>query len=101
MGFYNSYSMTKHVQESALNFPLRIMVQERPDGRANLIFDLPSTQIPKQDEIPALKAACMFVDEKIEQLLYYVSGPMPEKIEDKKMTAVAESLASVTLEGIF
>lgn len=95
--------MTKHVQESALNFPLRIMVQERPDGRANIVWDLPSTQIPKQDEIPALKAACMFVDEKIEQLMRYVSGPLPEKKEaekkeDKEVESVADDLSKVKIE---
>lgn len=78
--------MTKYVQESALNFPLRIMVQERPDGRASIVFDLPSTQIPMQDQFPALKAACGFVDKKIEELMRYVSGPMPEKVMVKELT---------------
>lgn len=74
-----AFSMTKHVPESALNFPLRIMVQERPDGRANIVYDLASTQIPGQENIPELAKACAFVDEKIEQLMRYVSGPLPEK----------------------
>lgn len=29
----------------------------------------------------------------------YVSGPLPEKKEDKELDAVADSLASVTIEG--
>lgn len=79
------YSMTKYVQESAINFPLRIMVQETPDGKARIVYDLPSTQIPRQDEIPALKAACAFVDQKIEQLMRYVSGPVLEKVIVKEL----------------
>ena len=74
--------MTKHNQESALNFPLHIIVQERPDGRANIVYELPSSQIPGLDENEDLAKACYFVDEKIEQLIRYVSGPLPEPKAD-------------------
>lgn len=89
--------MTKHVPESALNFPLRIMVQERPDGRANIIYDLPSTQIPGQENIPELAKACAFVDEKIEQLMRYVSGPLPEK--DEKTDELADAFEATQIKA--
>lgn len=65
--------MTKHNEESALNFPLRIVVNEREDGRADIIYDLPSSQIPGLDKNPELAAATSFVDAKIEELIRYVS----------------------------
>lgn len=65
--------MTKHDQASALNFPLRIVVNERPDGRADIVYDLPSSQIPGLDKNPELAEATKFVDIKIEELIRAVS----------------------------
>ena len=70
--------MTKHSQESALNFPLHIIVQERPDGRANIVYERPSSQIPGLEENEEFAKACYIVDERIEELIRYVSGPLPE-----------------------
>jgi hypothetical protein len=73
------------------------MVQERPDGRANIIYDLPSTQILGQDKIPELAKACAFVDEKIEQLMRYVSGPLPNK--DEKADKLADKLEATQIKS--
>ncbi|KAF9518700.1 hypothetical protein BS47DRAFT_1338144, partial [Hydnum rufescens UP504] len=75
-----AFSITKHIPEAAVNFPLRIVVQERPDGRANIIYDIPSSQIPlsSREENPDLLNACDFIDQKIEFLVRSVSGPLPE-----------------------
>jgi len=70
--------MTKYAPETALNFPLHIIVQERPDGRANIVYERPSSQIPGLDEDKELAKACYIVDARIEELIRYASGPFPE-----------------------
>jgi len=85
-----AYSMTKHNQMATLNFPLRIVIVERPDNLADITWDLPSSQIPGKESNKALSAACYFVDGKIEQLIRFCSGTLPEE-EYRAILALGEN----------
>ena len=75
---------------ATLNFPLRIAVVERPDNLADITWDLPSSQIPGKESNQALSAACYFVDGKIEQLVRFCSGTLPEE-EYRAILALGEN----------
>ncbi len=75
---------------ATLNFPLRIVIVERPDGLADITWDLPSSQIPGKESNETLATACYFVDGKIEQLIRFCSGTLPEE-EYRAILALSEN----------
>jgi len=77
-----AYAMTRHIHSTALNFPLRILIQERLDGRANIVYDIPSSQIAGKAENPGLAKAADTADRKLDRFVHYIAcgGPAPPPI---------------------